>query len=342
MVIPLLSVLVVVTVGLSFGIRRKDRMLKSLRSKMLVVTVSFGLFLSLADISFVSATETMTIDTYYPSPYGTYNMLRLYPHNNIDPNGVCSNKGELYFDDSDNSIYYCDGTNWIPVGTKSGLPQQQIFRNNGAFTIPSGIRKIKIKMWGGGGGGGRGAYVGMGPRVDGGDGGDTTFAKAGVSFTAYGGRGGIGGAATTAGTGGAAGGYSAGVNIGYAGFAGGDGNIRFCSPCPGSTWGGQGGPSGDSGSGGHSGMCNSASDPGGGGWGAWTEVWPGTVPLPPGENGGGGGGGGGGYLEHIFDVTPGHVYTVTVGVGGADGNSFGLNPCSEAKAGAKGEVIVEW
>lgn len=285
--------------------------------------ISILLFLGI--VSFAFAAETITVDTYYPSPYGVYNTLWLYPHDNTDPNGGCSTRGELYFDDSDNSIYYCDGANWIAVGTKSGLPQQQVFRNNGAFVVPAGIRKLKIKMWGAGGGGGRGEQQDMMFRVDGTDGGDTSFG----SFIAYGGRGGIGAVPGVHGAGGVGGGYSVGVNIGY------DGGTGFSrDSVPPVPLGGSPGFGGRT-----SGCCDrSVSDPGGGGWGG-NPGWLGGLNA-------GGGGGGGGYVEHIFDVIPGNRYVVIVGVGGIGGGGVAYSHCNSTPCtgvdGAKGMVIVEW
>lgn len=71
--------------------------------------------------------ESITITTYYPSPYGVYNTLRLYPNNEIVPNASCSNEGELHYDISEHTLYVCSGTpaQWrsaMSVGyTKGGV-----------------------------------------------------------------------------------------------------------------------------------------------------------------------------------------------------------------------------
>lgn len=66
----------------------------------------------------VFAEDSITITTYYPSPYGVYKQLRLYRTDDIDPDeatiNTCTtdNEGEMYYDDSANKIYVCDGERW--------------------------------------------------------------------------------------------------------------------------------------------------------------------------------------------------------------------------------------
>ncbi len=64
----------------------------------------------------VYAQETLTITTYYPSPYGVYKRLRVYPSTDISPLAVCTNKGEMFYNDSDNQLYICNGNNWVSAG----------------------------------------------------------------------------------------------------------------------------------------------------------------------------------------------------------------------------------
>jgi hypothetical protein len=71
--------------------------------------------------SFLFAEESITITTYYPSPYGVYKTLRLYPYHDDthDSGDACTNQGEMYFNDSDGKLYVCGGTTtltWQPVG----------------------------------------------------------------------------------------------------------------------------------------------------------------------------------------------------------------------------------
>ncbi|MDO9572698.1 MAG: hypothetical protein Q7J37_02295 [Candidatus Omnitrophota bacterium] len=94
-------------------------MIRFLRNNLLIFSV---LVLS---ASAVFAAEEFTITTYYPSPYGVYKSLRLYPHDENVPGGVCTNEGETYFDDSDSSLYMCSGTagayTWVVAGVPKGF-----------------------------------------------------------------------------------------------------------------------------------------------------------------------------------------------------------------------------
>jgi hypothetical protein len=85
---------------------------------ILVLALAMGLVLSFC-ITFCFAQdehdESITITTYYPSPYGVYKQMRLYPTDDIDPTAACSNKGEMYYDDTGtpgNQLYVCDGSAW--------------------------------------------------------------------------------------------------------------------------------------------------------------------------------------------------------------------------------------
>jgi len=84
------------------------------------------LLLSIASICFAQGeSEQLTITTYYPSPYGVYKQLRLFP--NDDPGTCDSNKeGTLYYDQSEQAVKVCRITSsgaygWeIPPGEDSG------------------------------------------------------------------------------------------------------------------------------------------------------------------------------------------------------------------------------
>lgn len=55
------------------------------------------------------AEESITVTTYYPSPYGVYSEMRLYPKNNPT---ACDNnqRGLMYYDLADNRLKVCNGT----------------------------------------------------------------------------------------------------------------------------------------------------------------------------------------------------------------------------------------
>lgn len=272
------------------------------------------LFLSIA--SFVLAAETITIDTYYPSPYGTYNMLRLYPRNDINPSSPCSNAGEMFYHSDDKLVYFCDGEKWVPGFRGNDLSRRIIYDTPGiyTYTVPPGVTQIKVQVWGGGGEGG-GDRFGFG--MPGGNSSFSTF------LTAYGGQmGAIPSFVTCESLGGSGGGYSsAGSSIGEIGQNGQNGNPA--GPC-----GGRGGDAGGSGGLGGAGcpFLVEGTPPGGGGGGAPNGQ---IIQCPTASSGGGGGGG---YVEDTFSVTPGTNYTITVGAGG-DSATVGAG-------GGDGRVIV--
>ncbi len=65
--------------------------------------------------------ESITIVTYYPSPVGSYKILRLMPTDDIDPDSdMCERKGEMFFSEKNDCLYFCDSNKkWQPVGTGS-------------------------------------------------------------------------------------------------------------------------------------------------------------------------------------------------------------------------------
>ena len=93
------------------------------KSKVIFGFLALGLF----SLNCFSQSESITLTTYYPSPYGVYRILRLFPRS---APGAC-NAGELYYDDglgvNTEGIYVCDSANswqssaggglWTLVGT---------------------------------------------------------------------------------------------------------------------------------------------------------------------------------------------------------------------------------
>ncbi len=75
--------------------------------------------------SFAQTTEQLDITTYYPSPTGVYQQLRLFP-TNVAPACNANNEGALYYNTS-KTLFVCDGTSWqktypadIPSKTPAG------------------------------------------------------------------------------------------------------------------------------------------------------------------------------------------------------------------------------
>ncbi len=94
-----------------------SRLLKS------ICLILFFLFLC---TTFVFA-EEITITTYYPSPYGSYNEIKLQPH--TPPVAACdnanpSNEGSLYFDSLAHELKICvwDGANYAWASLSAGPP----------------------------------------------------------------------------------------------------------------------------------------------------------------------------------------------------------------------------
>ncbi len=97
-------------------------MLKYLKISGIVI---FGLF-TLSSFGFC-VDESFTITTYYPSPYGVYKNLRLYPNDDSVPEGPCLNVGEMYYDNSEQTLYICSDGTWKPApGRNSVIPSGMI------------------------------------------------------------------------------------------------------------------------------------------------------------------------------------------------------------------------
>ena len=82
------------------------------------------LFLTLLFSAAVSYAEEIKITTYFPSPYGVYQTLRLFPGTAQNPNlGACPNPGEIFYYNGMlpgaalAGLYFCDGVwnSWKPI-----------------------------------------------------------------------------------------------------------------------------------------------------------------------------------------------------------------------------------
>jgi len=84
---------------------------------------------SLFVVSFVYAqnNETLTITTYYPSPYGVYRNLKLSPSN--EPTAGVS-EGVMYYNRTLNQILFRNDTRFVPLGGQtSGYRDGDVFYN---------------------------------------------------------------------------------------------------------------------------------------------------------------------------------------------------------------------
>jgi len=76
------------------------------------------LLLSIVSVCFAQGdSEQLTITTYYPSPYGVYKTLRLFPQE-LASGDPCTNAGEMAYSNSanPNQVLVCNGSTWNPLG----------------------------------------------------------------------------------------------------------------------------------------------------------------------------------------------------------------------------------
>jgi hypothetical protein len=94
----------------------------------------------MATASLAQTQENLTITTYYPSPYGVYKSLRLMPGNKPVA-GVAA--GVMFYNSSDNQIYYYDNTDFkIPGSTGGGLFWQA--NNTGLYLYNMTTSQVRI------------------------------------------------------------------------------------------------------------------------------------------------------------------------------------------------------
>jgi len=84
--------------------------------------------------SFPASSDKLSIVTYYPSSYGVYKILRLYPTDDYTPGTACTNEGELVFDDSESRIMRCKdngsgGFEWDKPSVCPDGYSQAVFNN---------------------------------------------------------------------------------------------------------------------------------------------------------------------------------------------------------------------
>jgi hypothetical protein len=86
--------------------------------KSLLLFLILGLVL-VAVLSFAQQGEQVTITTYYPSPYGVYKNLRLFPYA-VSSGQACDQQGNLAYSESSNEPLYCDGQKWVALSGGGG------------------------------------------------------------------------------------------------------------------------------------------------------------------------------------------------------------------------------
>lgn len=115
------------------------------RKIVLKVIILIGL-MNFSSSFFKSNSEDIFITTFYPSPYGIYNQLRLEATDTIDPLAVCSDKGKMYYDDSDSQMYVCDGANWQSSERFWTLNGDDIYPNDMNLNVGIGTNSPSKKL----------------------------------------------------------------------------------------------------------------------------------------------------------------------------------------------------
>ncbi len=101
--------------------------IKYLKNKFLITLCIFLLINFISLICFINysfSQEEITIATYYPSPSGVYQTLRLFPTNPAGYAGTgsaCANNGEMFYSIADNQIITCTNNTWQILGGSSSL-----------------------------------------------------------------------------------------------------------------------------------------------------------------------------------------------------------------------------
>jgi len=72
------------------------------------------LFILFVSGSIVSA-QNLTLDTYYPAPFGSYDHLRLVPIDPTEMNCDVNATGTLFVESNNNTIQYCDGSDYATL-----------------------------------------------------------------------------------------------------------------------------------------------------------------------------------------------------------------------------------
>ncbi len=77
--------------------------------------VFFPLFISIIALvfySFALAEESLSITTFYPSPYGVYNEMRLFPHDAPVTSCSAATEGTMFYNGTSHDLQVCTGTAW--------------------------------------------------------------------------------------------------------------------------------------------------------------------------------------------------------------------------------------
>jgi hypothetical protein len=98
-----------------------------------------------------SANETLTISTYYPSPYGVYKELRLYPH--TSPTACDSlTEGNMYYNSATHEVMVCKWVggfldyDWRSISSLWTLNGTNLYPNNSTWDVGIGTSTPEVKL----------------------------------------------------------------------------------------------------------------------------------------------------------------------------------------------------
>jgi hypothetical protein len=112
---------------------RKDK-----KMKIFIVVI---ILLSLAIPSFAQfGNETITITTYYPSPYGVYRNLELFP--SPEPTGPTVKRGVMFFNETSNEVMVHNGSQFVRMGGRGGGTVEGVQNVTLANPIPVSIADL--------------------------------------------------------------------------------------------------------------------------------------------------------------------------------------------------------
>ena len=112
--------------------------------KKIILVFIFNLFLSIACFAQSNYTESLTITTYYPAPYGVYRNLKLNPTDT--PSDSALSAGVMYYDNGKDMIRYYNKTGaWVNM-TGGGGGYWVLSGNN--LTTTGSSNNIGIKVSG--------------------------------------------------------------------------------------------------------------------------------------------------------------------------------------------------
>lgn len=230
-------------------------------------------------------------------------------------------------------VYIAPATKTVGGVLTLKAPTQTVYvtGTSQAYTVPSGVLYLKVRMVGGGGGGSGSSNSASSNAGAGGNGGITSFAGGSTTLTANGGTGAAANNLQGANNGGSAS-LAGASGVAFAGQPGGGGSVFITSnwyqagACGGSTVFGGGGVGSVNTAG-----FNAATNSGGGGGGGGLANAASTYHL-------GGGGGAGGYVDALISTLE-TSYTYSIGAAGTAGGA-GASGYAGGVGGA-GIIIIE-